>query len=729
MIVSSRYWALLGVVLAVFCNEALAFTAHRKQFSSDVSESMVPPLKEDEITSFHEEVTAKEVPVSKILESSRNNDVQVSFSHIQLYTDQVADINEYKKLEDFLNKFSRMASSEDKSKNREIWQKLNPGANLNLPFVSQNRDVVKQLLVGFGFRVTGYRIPKEGCRTNTRSVLVTSKDPHGVQIVVTSVDSEADQESDEFFHFDAANVRRFYSHHTNRQGIAVLGFRVDGIETVYSRYKVNHPTLIHSFKEYGNVRVLEVFAYYNHDDEASETEKKPDVGTLLRFIESGSFAFCDLPGLEPLSTTFDDSSQPAYCDHWVSNVFSRTEFLNTLEDTLGFTPKVDFNAGVVAAGEAQIESTVTGNDSIFRAEDKISILRDQSQVYLPINNALSEVGHVHGFLKEIGQGIQHVASRVENLVEFIQRCNDIREATGEGFTFLRIPRSYYGVLTANQLVESVGITLGFSELILATLEQNQMIAVDGAVNLDLDKESIASILDVAITARYRDIYESKKNEILNAVLKSRYRNLYSLLRDNISEDTYLGLVRNQILCDVQGEDILYQIFTSNILQRNPGEEAPFFEYIQRVCSECKDENGCTVQIKPGCGGFGIRNFLTLFLSIEVSKAMLEVSEAKLRGDEHMRILAQKKVDCFTNQLNDSNPILTQISDAMTLEGFCKEQMESALIHGDEETALTWKKKMEEASETKADGNRKLMDCSARYQALMRQIREDAKASD
>jgi hypothetical protein len=43
---------------------------------------------------------------------------------------------------------------------------------------------------------------------------------------------------------------------------------------------------------------------------------------------------------------------------------------------------VDFNAGVVAAGEAQIESTVTGNDSAFRAEDKESILRDQTQVYL-----------------------------------------------------------------------------------------------------------------------------------------------------------------------------------------------------------------------------------------------------------------------------------------------------------------------------------------------------------
>ena len=42
----------------------------------------------------------------------------------------------------------------------------------------------------------------------------------------------------------------------------------------------------------------------------------------------------------------------------------------TLEDVLGFVPKVDFNAGgVVAAGEAQIESTVTGNDSISSTND------------------------------------------------------------------------------------------------------------------------------------------------------------------------------------------------------------------------------------------------------------------------------------------------------------------------------------------------------------------------
>jgi hypothetical protein len=72
----------------------------------------------------------------------------------------------------------------------------------------------------------------------------------------------------------------------------------------------------------------------------------------------------------------------------VSNVFSRTEFLSTLHDTLGFEPKVDFNAGVVAAGEAQIESTVTGNELTLETSDKLVTLRDQSQVYLPINNAL-----------------------------------------------------------------------------------------------------------------------------------------------------------------------------------------------------------------------------------------------------------------------------------------------------------------------------------------------------
>lgn len=188
----------------------------------------------------------------------------------------------------------------------------------------------------------------------------------------------------------------------------------------------------------------------------------------------------------------------------------------------------------------------------------------------------------------------------------------------------------------------------------------------------------------------------------------------------------MGIVRNEILVDVQGDDVLYQIFTSNILQRKPGEEAPFLEFIQRVCSECQIENECPVQIKPGCGGFGIRNFLTLFLSIEASKAMHEASDAKLKGDNARYMFEQNRVDCFTNQLNDSNPILTEISDAMTEEGRCQLLLDAAILQNDRSTAAHWREQMEKASQRKQAGNAKLMACSAQYEAMMRSIRESFK---
>lgn len=39
--------------------------------------------------------------------------------------------------------------------------------------------------------------------------------------------------------------------------------------------------------------------------------------------------------------------------------------------------------------------------------------------------------HVHGFLEEIGQGIQHIASRVDNIISFVQEANDRRKIFGE----------------------------------------------------------------------------------------------------------------------------------------------------------------------------------------------------------------------------------------------------------------------------------------------------------
>ena len=131
-----------------------------------------------------------------------------------------------------------------------------------------------------------------------------------------------------------------------------------------------------------------------------------------------------------------------------------------------------------------------------------------------------------------------------------------------------------------------------------------MISEDGAVDLTLSCEEILDSLEKAIPDSFED-FHGKKDAVVEAILFSRYKNLYTLLRHHVSEATYLGIVRNQILVDVQGEDVLYQIFTCNILQREAGDEAPFFEFIQRVCSECKtNEDGCPAKIKPGCGGFG-----------------------------------------------------------------------------------------------------------------------------
>jgi hypothetical protein len=142
---------------------------------------------------------------------------------------------------------------------------------------------------------------------------------------------------------------------------------------------------------------------------------------------------------------------------------------------------------------------------------------------------------------------------------------------------------------------------------METCQQNHITALDSSVDLHLTRDELFGVLESGAStwnSPDRASYQESRDSILDAILSSRYRNLYSLLRNHLSEATYMGIVRNEILVDVQGDDILYQIFTSNILQRKPGEEAPFLEFIQRVCSECQNENGCPVQIKPGCGGFG-----------------------------------------------------------------------------------------------------------------------------
>merc|ERR1712203_620458 len=196
------------------------------------------------------------------------------------------------------------------------------------------------------------------------------------------------------------------------------------------------------------------------------------------------------------------------------------------------------------------------------------------------------------------------------------------------------------------------------------------------------------------------------------ILRARYSNMYDLLKENVTEALYLRIVSNNILVDIQGEDLLFQIFSAKVLQREDGQEGPFFEFIQRVCSESKDpKTGLPRPIKAGCGGFGIRNFLTLFLSIEVSKSMGLKAEADAKGDISTSELHDKMVDAFTSQLDESNPILTDISDAMTMEG-------AALDRGDDEDAKKW-------ADEKAKGNNLLQEVSSKYKNLMKEAREAA----
>jgi len=103
---------------------------------------------------------------------------------------------------------------------------------------------------------------------------------------------------------------------------------------------------------------------------------------------------------------------------------------------------------------------------------------------------------------------------------------------------------------------------------------------------------------------------------------------------------------------------------------------------------------------------------------------MEVAEAKTAGDDDRCAYAQAMVDCFTDQLNESNPILTEISDAMTEEGHCRDRMESATT----EDEVLWRAKMEEAAVAKQSGNDKLMACSSKYKDLMKAIRESRTPS-
>lgn len=658
----------------------------------------------------------------------------LEFHHVQMYVDTLRPLAEYQEMEQSMNKFnSVLFGAEGKSEDElaKLWPTLGGSA---VDFSPSGQDIVDQMIHGLGWRIIGHH-----SGSTSDSVLISSKDDKGVKFIITARTSDDERQSkrqkavEEFGHFSGEKVEQFMTSHNGRQGIAVLGFEVPegGVDKILERYASKHPKLLvtESPLDYPDFKVIEVYAYYKGDVGASDVDK----GTVMRFVERAAEAKSFLPGIEAVDGVFPPVIVcPAYFDHWVSNVISRTGFLDTLYDTLGFTPKVDFNAGVVAAGEAQIESTVTGNVSHFKTADKKLGLVNQSQVYLPINNALTEVGHVHLYLKEIGQGVQHLANRVENLPRFVANVNKTRRTTGHGFTFLKIPRTYYGRLSVKRMCTydsdvnfglRTPITDNLAKAVFEALKDLKLMNALGVVNLGITRSDIER-LGPSIPPTLQSEFGERLSDIAVQVVRSQYCNLYQLLGDHVSEETYMQIVENNVLVDIQGDDILYQIFTSMVLQRVEGEEAPFLEFIQRVCSEKKGADGAPKKIVPGCGGFGIRNFLTLFCSIEIGKAAAELEEAlKSKNSEAIKA-AENKVNLFVGQLEESNPVLTSITDAMTAEGRALDDYEAAEEEAEKAAA---KERFDKWKAVKEKGNETLKEISKRYADEMKALRTAQQA--
>ena len=540
--------------------------------------------------------------------------LELRFDHVQIFADAVAPLEHYAAVEAQAGAACAALREEDEH-----------------AFDSTNRDVVTQLLWALQWRVVA------SCATSV--VVAASQDDDASTFVVTGPGGQGPAWAS---HERWAQAREA---NAGRASVGCLAFRCVGettIEDVHASYLATHPALIKT-KEEG---MLEAYAYYDGDG--------PDFGTVLRFVEGG-----ELPGLTRRDPDFSHSIK-AKPDHWVSNVHNRQGFLQTLGDCLGYESQVEFASGVVAAGDAVIESTVAGPS-------------DRS-VFLPVNNALSDAGHVASFLDQLGNGVQHVATRVDDLLLTVRRANKIRRCHGEGLAFLAVPRSYYGDLASADVLAERAKVADASEA-YERLLNNGLIDEAGVVALECDAEKASEALSGL----------SHVNALAKAVALSRYYNVHLMLGDRFDEKTYVGWVRERVLVDVQGDDVLLQIFTRPILQASPNEEAPFLEFIQRVCSARELP-------RPGCGGFGIRNFLVLFLSIELSSAAQ-------RGDAAASSLLR-------DQLAESNPILADIADAAAREADLRAAGRDASA----------------AAAARLAGQERLQAVSARYAAAMKALK-------
>ena len=205
----------------------------------------------------------------------------LKFHHVHLYVDKLDNLESYKVLEDRLNLFGTIASTsirgdrnseENIEKARKMWKELggNPPTKAR---GAAGRDVVRQLLVGPGFRITGSAVSK-----TTRSFRLTSRDGTGTKIIVTAPLSggleglNGASEGDVVYpHLSLSPMFRAVTSQktkTRRPSIAVLSFRVDSLSSlkrIRDNYAKFHPSLLCdteiSYFAKEKTSMLEVFAY------------------------------------------------------------------------------------------------------------------------------------------------------------------------------------------------------------------------------------------------------------------------------------------------------------------------------------------------------------------------------------------------------------------------------------------------------------------------------------
>ena len=130
----------------------------------------------------------------------------------------------------------------DTEKGRQVWKELTGSfAPSDSEYVSQGQDIVRQLLTGAGWRIIAAHDDTERIVRGTRSFVLSSSEQEGVKFVVTARGNKDDQpakrpktEDNTPHHFQATTIDHFYSQHSDRQGVAALGFEVDegGVETI-----------------------------------------------------------------------------------------------------------------------------------------------------------------------------------------------------------------------------------------------------------------------------------------------------------------------------------------------------------------------------------------------------------------------------------------------------------------------------------------------------------------